>query len=126
MCVSGPLHAGMSMMKFETEEIFSIEFNFLVAHISSFIRNLKWLHSGTILGRRVCGNASFEDTFPHFSWIFLFYPYLLWTKQKAPSRKFRIAFRFGRMRGYRGPFRIHPRRAAEKLCLHETCTSDLG
>jgi hypothetical protein len=62
-------------------------------NIQSSLCKLKWLRSGKVLAKDVLRKCFFAYTFPHFVWIFPFYPFLPPTQREALNRKFRVAIR---------------------------------
>ena len=62
-------------------------------NVQSSLSKLKWLRSGKILAEDVLRTCFFAYTFPHFAWIFPFYPLLPQTQQEALNRKFKVAIR---------------------------------
>ena len=74
--------------------------NRCIENIQSSLRKLKWLLSSKILSAKVLRKCFFAYTFPHFAWIFPFFPFLPQTHQEALRRKFRVAIRLV----HRAPF----------------------
>ena len=67
--------------------------NRYIENIQSSLRKLKWLLSSKLLSAKVLRKCFFAYTFPHFAWIFPFFPFLPQTHQEALRRKFRVAIR---------------------------------
>jgi hypothetical protein len=61
---------------------------------------LKWLRSGKMLSKAVLRSCFFAYVFPHFAWIFPFFPFLPLTYQELFRRKYRVAIRLF----HRAPF----------------------
>jgi hypothetical protein len=62
-------------------------------NIQRFLCKLKWLRRGKTLSKDVLRRCFFAYTFPHFAWIFPFFPFLPPTHQDALRRKYRVAVR---------------------------------
>jgi endonuclease/exonuclease/phosphatase (EEP) superfamily protein YafD len=62
-------------------------------NIQRALGKLKWLRSGRILSKSVLRSCFFAYVFPHFAWIFPFFPFLPTTHQEALRRKYRVALR---------------------------------
>ncbi len=62
-------------------------------NIQRSLAKLKWLRSGKTISKDVLRRCFFAYSFPHFAWIFPFFPFLPSTHQQAFRRKFRVALR---------------------------------
>jgi hypothetical protein len=71
-----------------------------IENIQKSLSKLKWLRSGKTLSKEVLRRCFFAYSFPHFAWIFSFFPFLPATHQEAFRRKFRVAIRLV----HRAPF----------------------
>ena len=71
-----------------------------VGNIQRALGKLKWLKSGRVVSSKVLRQCFFAYTFPHFAWLFPFYPLLPETQQQLLQRKFRASLRVV----YRCPF----------------------
>ena len=69
-------------------------------NIQRSLGKLKWLRSGKILSKDTLRRCFFAYIFPHFAWIFPFFPFLPTTHQEALRRKYRVAIRLV----HRAPF----------------------
>ena len=69
-------------------------------NIQRSLGKLKWLRSGKILSKDALRCCFFGYTFPHFTWIFPFFPFLPSTHQEVLRRKYRVAMRLV----HRAPF----------------------
>ena len=69
--------------------------NRCLENIQKSLGKLKWLRSGKTVSKSVLRKCFFAYTFPHFAWIFPFFPFLPKTQQEALRRKFRVAIRYG-------------------------------
>ncbi len=74
--------------------------NRCLANIDRSLGKLKWLRSGRTLSKEVLRKCFFAYIFPHFSWIFPFFPFLPTTQQEALRRKYRVGIRIV----HRAPF----------------------
>jgi len=57
------------------------------------LAKLKWLKKGRRISMQVLRQCFFAYVFPHFAWIFPFYPFLPKTQREALNRKFRVGIR---------------------------------
>ena len=71
-----------------------------IGNIQRSLGKLKWLKSGREVSSEVLRQCFFAYTFPHFAWLFLFYPLLLETQKQSLQQKFRVGLRLV----YRCPF----------------------
>jgi hypothetical protein len=74
--------------------------NRCLENIQKSLNKLKWLRSGKTLARAVLRRCFFAYTFPHFAWIFPFFPFLPHSQQDRFRSKFRVAMRLV----HRAPF----------------------
>ena len=61
--------------------------------VEKALAKLKWLNKGRTISVHVLRKCFFAYVFPHFAWIFPFYPFLPKTQKEALNRKFRVAIR---------------------------------
>ena len=71
-----------------------------VGNVQRSLGKLKWLKSGREVSSKVLRQCFFAYTFPHFAWLFPFYPLLPETQQQLLQQKFRVGLRLV----YRCPF----------------------
>jgi hypothetical protein len=62
-------------------------------NIHKSLSKLRWLRAGRTLSKEVLRRCFFAYTFPHFAWIFPFFPFLPCTQQDLLRSKFRVAIR---------------------------------
>jgi hypothetical protein len=62
-------------------------------NIHKSLSKLKWLRAGRTLSKEVLRRCFFAYTFPHFAWIFPFFPFLPRKQQDLLRSKFRVAIR---------------------------------
>ena len=64
-----------------------------ISNIQKSLGKLKWLKSGRSMSCRTLRQCFFAYTFPHFAWLFPFFPLLPETYQQRLQRKFRVGLR---------------------------------
>ena len=64
-----------------------------VEKVEKALVKLKWLNKGRKISVNVLRQCFFAYVFPHFAWIFPFYPFLPRTYKDVLNRKFRVAIR---------------------------------
>jgi hypothetical protein len=71
-----------------------------IGNIQRSLGKLKWLKSGRSMSTKALRQCFFAYTFPHFAWLFPFFPFLPDTQQQILRQKFRVGLRLV----YRCPF----------------------
>jgi len=71
-----------------------------IGNIQRSLGKLRWLKAGKSMSSKVLRQCFFAYTFPHFAWLFPFYPLLPVTQQQILQQKFRVGLRVV----YRCPF----------------------
>jgi hypothetical protein len=71
-----------------------------IGNIQRSLGKLRWLKAGRSMSSKVLRQCFFAFTFPHFAWLFPFYPLLPETQQQILQQKFRVGLRLV----YRCPF----------------------
>jgi hypothetical protein len=71
-----------------------------IGNIQRSLSKLRWLKAGRSMSSKVLRQCFFAFTFPHFAWLFPFYPLLPETQQQVLQQKFRVGLRLV----YRCPF----------------------
>ena len=61
-----------------------------IGNIHRTLGKLKWLKAGRTIESKVLRQCFFAYSFPHFAWVFSFFPLLPGTQQKALEQKFRV------------------------------------
>jgi hypothetical protein len=69
-------------------------------NIQRSLGKLKWLRGGRTVSKVVLRQVFFAYTFPHFAWLFPFYPFLPKTQQELLNQKFRVGLRLVHRRPY--------------------------
>ena len=64
-----------------------------VGNIQRSLGKLKWLKSGSQVSSKVLRQCFFAYTFPHFAWLFPFYPLQSKTQQQLLQQKFCVGLR---------------------------------
>ena len=64
-----------------------------IGNIQRSLVKLKWLKSGRNIATTTLRQCFFAYTFPHFAWIFPFFPLIPKTHQQALKQKFRVGIR---------------------------------
>lgn len=64
-----------------------------LSYIQKSLAKLKWLKAKQFISMKVLRQCFFAYTFPHFAWIFPFFPFLPVSYQKLFPQKFRTALR---------------------------------
>ena len=62
-------------------------------NIQRSLNKLRWLRSGRTMSKKVLRQFFFAYAFPHFYWLFPFFPFLPETQEEAIRRIFRVAIR---------------------------------
>jgi hypothetical protein len=71
-----------------------------IGNIQRSLGKLRWLKSGSNISSKVLRQCFFAYSFPHFAWLFPFFPFLPETQQQILQQKFRVGLRLV----YRCPF----------------------
>lgn len=71
-----------------------------IGNIQKALAKLKWLKAAKSASSKVLRQCFFAFAFPHFAWVFPFYPLLPATQQQLLQQKFRVGLRIV----YRCPF----------------------
>ena len=71
-----------------------------IENIHRSLGKLRWLKTGRSMSSKLLRQCFFAYTFPHFAWIFPFFPLLAQTQQQILQQKFRVDLRLV----YRCPF----------------------
>ena len=71
-----------------------------IGNIQRSLGKLRWLKTGRSMSSKLLRQCFFAYTFPHFAWIFPFFPLLAQTQQQILQQKFRVGLRLV----YRCPF----------------------
>ena len=71
-----------------------------IGNIQRSLGKLRWLKTGRSMSSKLLRQCFFSYTFPHFAWIFPFFPLLAQTQQQILQQKFRVSLRLV----YRCPF----------------------
>jgi hypothetical protein len=71
-----------------------------IGNIQRSLGKIRWLKSGRNMSSKVLRQCFFAYTFPHFAWLFPFFPLLPITQQQILQQKFRVGLRLV----YRCPF----------------------
>ena len=64
-----------------------------ISNIQKSFGKLKWLRSKQFISTKALRQCFFAYSFPHFAWIFPFFPLLPTSQQQVFQRKFRVALR---------------------------------
>jgi hypothetical protein len=62
-------------------------------NIQRSFAKLRWLRGGKTVSKTVLRQCFFAYSFPHFAWLFPFYPFLPKTQQERLKQKFRVGVR---------------------------------
>ena len=71
-----------------------------IGNIQRSLGKLRWLKTGRSMSSKLLRQCFFAYTFPHFAWIFPFFPLLAQTQQRILQEKFHVGLRLV----YRCPF----------------------
>jgi hypothetical protein len=74
--------------------------NRCIGNIQKSLAKLRWLKTGRFMSTKALRHCFFAYTFPHFAWLFPFFPILPETKKQSLQQKFRVGLRLG----HRCPF----------------------
>ena len=61
-----------------------------IGNIQRSLGKLRWLKTGRSMSSKLFRQCFFAYTFPHFAWIFPFFPLLAQTQQQILQQKFRV------------------------------------
>ena len=64
-----------------------------IGNIQRSLGKLRWLKTGRSMSSKLFRQCFFAYTFPHFAWIFTFFPLLAQTQQQILQQKFRVGLR---------------------------------
>ena len=64
-----------------------------IGNIQRSLGKLRWLKTGRSISSKLLRQCFFAYTFPHFAWIFPFFPLLAQTQQQILQQKFRVGLR---------------------------------
>ena len=64
-----------------------------IGNINRSLAKLKWLRPKQLISTKTLRQCFFAYTFPHFAWVFPFFPLIPKTQQKILREKFRVALR---------------------------------
>ena len=64
-----------------------------IGNIQRSLGKIRWLKSGRNMSSKVLRQCFFAYTFPHFAWLFPFFPLLPITQQQILQQKFRVGLR---------------------------------